>query len=126
MYNYNSVEGKLDRIEELKRYVRLIGEVPGNYIGYLDACGISQYLIDIMKDLESQVAGAISKRRGIKRYRYHYIEEGIYIHADNGAEAEAEYNSIRKEPPAGNIEIKDMVTGEVNMMMKIDIGEPVL
>jgi len=125
MYNYNSVDGKLARIEELKKYINLIGEVPGDHIGYLDARGISQYLIDIKKDLEQQVAGAITKRRGIKRYRYHYVEEGIWIHADDGAEAEREYAKIRKDPPAGNIEIKDMVTGEKNIMYKLDLGEPV-
>ena len=125
MYNYNSVEGKLARIEELKKYINLIGEVPGDHIGYLDARGISQYLIDIKKDLEAQVAPAIAKRHGIKRYRYHYLAEDIVIQADNGREAEREYRKLRKDPPAGNIELTDNVTGEVSMIMKIDIGEPV-
>lgn len=125
MYNYNTVDGKLARIEELKKYINLIGEVPGDHISYQDARGICQYLIDIKKDLESQVAYVITKNRGIKRYRYHYVEEGIWIHADNGAEADAEYRKIRKEDPAGNIELTDMVTGEKSTIMKIDIGEPV-
>ena len=125
MYNYNTIEGKLARIEELKKYINLIGEVPGDHIGYLDACGISQYLIDIKNDLEKQVAPEIAKRNKIKRYTYHYIEENITIQADNGREAEREYKKLRKDPPAGNIELIDNVTGEKNMIYKLDLGEPV-
>ena len=125
MYDYNSIEGKLARIEELKKFVNLIGEIPGDHLGYLDARGISQYLIDIKQDLERQVAPTIAKRRGVKRYTYHYLEEDITIQADNGREAEREYKKLRKDPPAGNIELIDNVTGEKDLIMKIDIGTPV-
>ena len=125
MYNYNTVDGKLARIEELKKYINLIGEVPGDHIGYLDARGISQYLIDIKNDLEKQVAPEIAKRNGIKRYTYHYLAEDIIIQADNGAEADREYKKLRKDPPVGNIELTDNVTGEVDMIMKLDLGETV-
>ena len=125
MYNYNTVDGKLARIEELKKYINLIGEVPGDHIGYLDARGISQYLIDIKNDLEKQIAPEIAKRNGIKRYTYHYLDEDIIIQADNGAEADREYKKLRKDPPAGNIELTDNVTGEVDMIMKLDLGETV-
>ena len=125
MYNYNSVEGKMARIEELKKYINLIGEVPGDHIGYLDARGISQYLIDIKNDLERQIAPEIAKRNKIKRYRYRYLAEDIVIMADNGAEAEREYAKLRKDPPAGNIELTDMVTGEKDIIYKLDLGEEV-
>lgn len=123
MYNYNTVEGKLNRIEELKKFISLIGEVPGDHIGYLDARGISQYLIDIKNDLEKQVAPEIAKRRNIKRYRYRYLAEDIVVFADNGAEAEIEYNKLCDTPPAGNIELTDMVTGEKDIIYKMELCE---
>lgn len=125
MYNYNTVDGKLARIEELKKYINLIGEVPGDHIGYLDARGICQYLIDIKRDLEMPCAPEIARRNKMKRYRYHYVEESIMILADDGAEAEREYAKLRKDPPAGNIELTDMVTGEKDIIYKLDLGEPV-
>ena len=45
--------------------------------------------------------------------------------ADSGAEAAREYKRLRKDPPAGDIELTDMVTGEVDMIMKLDLGEAV-
>ena len=91
----------------------------------MDARAISQYLIDIQKDLEHQIAPEIAKRNKIKRYRYHYLAEDIVIMADSGAEAAREYKRLRKDPPAGDIELTDMVTGEVDMIMKLDLGEAV-
>ena len=125
MYNYNTVEGKMAHIEQIKKLVSLIGEIPGNYLSYLDARAISQYLIDIQHDLEHQIAPEIARRNKIKRYRYHYLAEDIVIFADSGAEADREYKKLRQDPPAGDIELTDMVTGEVDMIMKLDIGEPV-
>lgn len=125
MYNYNTVGGKMAHIEQIKKFVSLIGEIPGDYLSYLDARAISQYLIDIQHDLEHQIAPEIARRNKIKRYRYHYLAEDIVIMADSGAEADREYKKLRKDPPAGDIELTDMVTGEVDMIMKLDIGEPV-
>lgn len=123
MYNYNTVDGKLDRINHLKDLISKIGEIPDDHLSYLDARDISQYLIDIQKDLEHQIAPEIAKRNKIKRYRYHYMAEDIVIMADSGAEADREYKKLRKDPPAGDIELTDMVTGEVDMIMKLDLGE---
>ena len=126
MYNYNSVDGKIARIEELKKFINLIGEVPGDHIGYLDARGISQYLIDIKKDLEQQVAPEIARRNKVKRYTYHYLAEDIKVQADNGREAEREFKKLNNgNDPAGDIELTDNVTGRVDMIMKLDIGTPV-
>ena len=125
MYNYNTVDGKLDRINHLKDLISKISEIPGDHLSYLDARAISQYLIDIQKDLEHQIAPEIAKRNKIKRYRYHYLAEDIVIMADSGAEADREYKKLRKDPPAGDIELTDMVTGEVDMIMKLDLGEAV-
>ena len=125
MYNYNTVDGKLDRINHLKDLISKIGEISGDHLSYLDARAISQYLIDIQKDLEHQIAPEIAKRNKIKRYRYHYLAEDIVIMADSGAEADREYKKLRKDPPAGDIELTDMVTGEVDMIMKLDLGEAV-
>ena len=123
MYNYNTADDKLDRINHLKDLISKIGEIPGDHLSYSDARDISQYLIDIQKDLEKQVAPEIAKRNKIKRYRYHYLAEDIVIMADSGAEADREYRKLRKDPPAGDIELTDMVTGEVDMIRKLDIGE---
>lgn len=125
MYNYNTVDGKIDRINELKGLISKIGEIPGTHLSYLDASAVIKYLSDIQQDLERQIAPEIAKRNNIKRYRYHYLAEDILIMADSGAEAEREYEKLRKDPPAGDIELTDMVTGEVHMIVKLDLGESV-
>lgn len=55
MYNYNTLEGKIRRVEELRKLQNKIACVPGKYINYTEAVSINHYLGDIIYDLEKQI-----------------------------------------------------------------------
>lgn len=63
MYNYNTLEGKIRRVEELRKLQAKIACVPGRYISYSEAHAIGLYLGDIAHDLEKQIKEDRKKRQ---------------------------------------------------------------
>lgn len=61
MYNLNTVEGKEARIKEIEHLVSKVMTTPGNYINYLEATAIVNYLNEIKKDLERQIRESYKK-----------------------------------------------------------------
>lgn len=124
MYNYNTVDGKLDRINHLKDLISKIGEIPGNHLSYLDARAISQYLIDIQKDLEKQIK--VSKDHLVKesgyRYHYYFVDLNLTIYADNGFDAYEEYKKLGYPPYEGVIQCTDLCTGKITEQYPISIN----
>lgn len=55
MYDYNTLEGKIRRVEELRKLQARIACIPAKYLSYTEAHSISSYLEDITHDLEKQV-----------------------------------------------------------------------
>ena len=55
MYNYNTLEGKIRRVKELRSLQAKIASVPGRYLEYSEACSLGHYLGDIIQDLEKQI-----------------------------------------------------------------------
>jgi len=55
MYNYNTLEGKISRVEELRKLQSKIGSIPGTYLSYSEAVSLGHYLGDIIADLEKQI-----------------------------------------------------------------------
>lgn len=55
MYNYNTLEGKINRVEELRKLQAKIGTIPGTYLSYSEARSLAVYLSDIAADLEKQI-----------------------------------------------------------------------
>ena len=55
MYDYNTIEGKIRRVEELRKLQARIACVPGKYISYSEATATNHYLGDIISDLEKQI-----------------------------------------------------------------------
>lgn len=125
MYNCNSVDGKLARINELKNLISKIGDIPGTFLSYTDAEAISNYLIDVKSDLEKQVKHAenLARRqaRFEKTFRYHFIDEHIVVCANSGDEAAALFRSLTGQDSTGRIEITNLVTGNKNIMYPVKI-----
>lgn len=65
MYNYNTLEGKIRRVEELRKLQTKIACVPGKYISYSEAHSIGHYLGDIISDLEKQIKQDRKKRQDL-------------------------------------------------------------
>ena len=63
MYNYNTLEGKIRRVEELRKLQGKIACIPGRYISYSEAHALGQYLGDIAHDLEKQIKEDRKKRQ---------------------------------------------------------------
>ncbi len=63
MYDYNTLEGKTNRVEELHKLQAKIASVPGKYLSYSEARSLGNYLGDIIYDLEKQ----IKKERKIRQ-----------------------------------------------------------
>ena len=63
MYNYNTLEGKIRRVEELHRLQTKIACVPGKYLSYSESHSIGNYLNDIIADLEKQIKQDRKKRQ---------------------------------------------------------------
>lgn len=55
MYDYNTLESKIRRVEELRKLQTKVACVPGRYISYEEAHSIGHYLDDIVADLENQI-----------------------------------------------------------------------
>lgn len=55
MYNYNTLESKIRRVEELRKLQSKIGTIPGTYLSYTEAVSLGHYLGDIISDLEKQI-----------------------------------------------------------------------
>lgn len=118
MYNLNSIEGKKARIEELTKLIVKVAEVPGDHLSYLEGRQIMNYLIDVKRDLESQLKSNVYQAPK-KKYKYFFVNENLTINADNGDEAMVLYHQRFTEEPSGRINITNMITGETNTMYPI-------
>lgn len=65
MYDYNTLEGKIRRVEELRKLQAKVACVPGKYISYSESYSINHYLGDIIHDLEKQINKEQKARRDI-------------------------------------------------------------
>ena len=55
MYNYNTLEAKIRRVENIRKLRAKIACIPGKYLSYAEARDLGQYLEDIEKDLDDQI-----------------------------------------------------------------------
>lgn len=80
MYNYNTLEGKIRRVEELRKLQAKIACVPGKYISYSEAHALGQYLGDIAHDLEKQIKEDRKKRQDMIDRKVAAVNKALFDH----------------------------------------------
>ena len=80
MYNYNTLEGKIRRVEELRKLQAKVACVPGKYISYSESHAIGQYLGDIAHDLEKQVKEDRKKRQDMIDRKVAAVNKALFDH----------------------------------------------
>lgn len=78
MYEYNTLEGKICRVEELRKLRSKIACVPGTYISYSESHAISHYLGDIISDLERQIKKEQKERQEIIRSKAEAVNKALF------------------------------------------------
>ena len=80
MYNYNTLEGKIGRVEELRKLQTKIACVPGRYISYSEAHALGHYLGDIISDLEKQIKEDRKKRQNMIDRKVAAVNKALFDH----------------------------------------------
>ena len=80
MYNYNTLEGKIRRVEELRKRQAKIACVPGKYISYSEAHALGQYLEDIAHDLDKQIKEDRKKRHNMIDRKVAAVNKALFDH----------------------------------------------
>ena len=57
MFELNSIDGKIKRLEDITRLIRVGSEIPGRYLSFTDAHTVTQYLLECKRDIEDQLRG---------------------------------------------------------------------
>ena len=80
MYNYNTLEGKSRRVEELRKLQSKVACVPGKYISYSEAHAIGLYLGDIIHDLDKQIKEDRKKRQDMIDRKVAAVNKALFDH----------------------------------------------
>ena len=80
MYNYNTLEGKIRRVEELRKLQAKVACVPGKYISYSEAHAIGLYLDDIIHDLDKQIKEDRKKRQDMIDRKVEAVNKALFDH----------------------------------------------
>lgn len=80
MYNYNTLEGKICRVEELRKLQAKVACVPGKYISYSEAHAIGSYLGDIIHDLDKQIKEDRKKRQDMIDRKVAAVNKALFDH----------------------------------------------
>lgn len=80
MYNYNTLEGKIRRVEELRKLQVKIACVPGKHLAYSEAHAINQYLNDIAADLEKQIKEDRKKKQDMIDRKVAAVNKALFDH----------------------------------------------
>lgn len=78
MYNYNTLDGKIRRVEELRKLQSRIAHVPGKYINYTESHSIIHYLGDIISDLEKQINKEQKAKRAIIKDKVAKVNKALF------------------------------------------------
>lgn len=78
MYDYNTLDGKIRRVEELRKLQSRVACVPGNFINYTEAYSINHYLGDIISDLEKQINKEQKAKRDIIRDKVAKVNKALF------------------------------------------------
>lgn len=78
MYDYNTLEGKVRRVEELRKLQARIACVPGKYLGYSEASSINRYLGDVAQDLEKQIRQERKAQRDLINKKVAAVNKAIF------------------------------------------------
>lgn len=78
MYNYNTLEGKIRRVEELRMLQTKIACVPGKYLGYSEARSLGQYLGDIISDLDKQIKREQKERTDMIKIKVAKVNKALF------------------------------------------------
>ena len=80
MYDYNTLEGKIRRVEELHKLQAKIACVPGKYLSYEEAGSLGHYLGDIAYDLEKQIKKEQRTRQEVIKNKVAAINKALFDH----------------------------------------------
>lgn len=80
MYNYNTLEGKISRVEELRKLQTKVACVPGKYLSYSEAHAIGLYLGDIIRDLDKQIKDDRKKRQDMIDRKVAAVNKALFDH----------------------------------------------
>lgn len=80
MYNYNTLEGKIHRVDELRKLQVKIACIPGRYLSYYESRTIGQYLNDIISDLEKQITEDTKKKQEMIERKAAALNKAIFDH----------------------------------------------
>lgn len=78
MYDYNTLEGKTNRVEELRKLQAKIACVPGKYLSYSEARSLGNYLGDIIYDLEKQIEKERKNKQGIIERKAAAVNKALF------------------------------------------------
>lgn len=80
MYEYNTLEGKIRRVEELRKLQNKIACVPGKFLNYEEATSLGHYLGDIVSDLERQIKKERKAREDEMNRKAAEVNKAIFDH----------------------------------------------
>lgn len=80
MYDYNTLEGKIRRVEELRKLQVKVACVPGKYISYEEAHVLGHYLGDIASDLEKQIKKERKARQEEMKRKAAAVNKALFDH----------------------------------------------
>ena len=95
MYDYNTLDGKIRRVEELRKLQARVACVPGKFISYSEAHSIGQYLGDIISDLEKQIKKEQKAKRDIIKDKVAKVNKALFEYWGTD-KAEALWDELEK------------------------------